>query len=184
MNQATCFGTKRSSSRFIALTTRLTAPTWSAASRIWKACGSPASFQCARRKRLHRPWKVPIHMPRTLTGNIADSRVSISLAALLVKVTASTPPGETCPVAISQAMRVVSTRVLPDPAPARISAGSAGSVTAASCSGFRFSSSRESAGSMPGILGTPPARSPGAPARRRQAGGTSSEISVIGLVSE
>ena len=64
----------------------------------------------------------------------ADRRVSISLAALLVKVTAITPPGETWPVCISQAMRVVSTRVLPEPAPARISAGCAGSVTAASCS--------------------------------------------------
>ena len=93
-------------------------------SRIWKPCGSAASFQCARRKRLHRPWKVPIHMPRTFTGSIADSRVSISLAALLVKVTAITPPGDTWPVCSSQAMRVVSTRVLPEPAPARISAGS------------------------------------------------------------
>ena len=75
-------------------------------------------------------------MPRTLTGSMLVSRVSISLAALLVKVTASTPPGETWPVDSSQAMRVVSTRVLPEPAPARISAGTAGSVTAASCSGF------------------------------------------------
>ena len=81
-------------------------------------------------------------MPRTATGSIVDRRVSISLAALLVKVTASTPPGETCPVCISQAMRVVSTRVLPEPAPARISAGTAGSVTAASCSGFRLRSRR------------------------------------------
>ncbi len=38
-------------------------------------------------------------------------------------------------------MRVVSTRVLPLPAPARISADACGSVTAASCSGFRFSRS-------------------------------------------
>jgi hypothetical protein len=44
-------------------------------------------------KRLHRPWKVPIHMPRVLIGNIADRRVSISLAALLVKVTARMPWG-------------------------------------------------------------------------------------------
>ena len=122
MNQVTCFGTKRSSSRFIALITRLTAESWSCVSRIWKPCGSAASFQCARRKRLHRPWKVPIHMPRTGIGSIAASRVSISFAALLVKVTAITPPGETWPVWISQAMRVVSTRVLPEPAPARISA--------------------------------------------------------------
>ncbi len=70
-------------------------------------------------------------MPRTLTGSIAASRVIISLAALLVKVTARMPPGDTWPVCISQAMRVVSTRVLPEPAPARISALPAGSVTAA-----------------------------------------------------
>ena len=136
MNQVTCLGTKRCSSRFMALMMRLTADSWSPVSRIWKPWGRPASFQCARRKRLHRPWKVPIHMPRTGSGSMAVSRVSISLAALLVKVTAISPPGPTWPVASSQAMRVVSTRVLPEPAPARISAGTAGRVTAASCSGF------------------------------------------------
>jgi hypothetical protein len=40
-------------------------------------------------------------------------------------------------VEISQAMRVVSTRVLPLPAPARISACCGGSVTAASCGALR-----------------------------------------------
>ena len=49
--------------------------------------------------------------------------------------------GRAWPVASSHAMRVVSTRVLPLPAPARISADACGSVTAASCSGFRFSRS-------------------------------------------
>jgi len=137
MNQLTCLGTKRSSSSCIALMMRLTADSESAVSRIWNDCGSPASFQCARKNRLHRPWKVPIHMPRTGTGSIAVSRSSISLAALLVKVTAINPPGDTWPVAINQAMRVVSTRVLPEPAPARIRPGRAGNVTAASCSGFR-----------------------------------------------
>jgi len=82
-------------------------------------------------------------MPRTLSGSMADRRVSISLAALLVKVTARMPPGVTCPVCSSQAMRVVSTRVLPEPAPARISAGSGGRVTAASCSALRPCSSGE-----------------------------------------
>src|SRR5437867_10855398 len=66
-------------------------------------------------------------------------RVSISFAALLVKVTARTPFGLTFPVWMSQAMRVVRTRVLPEPAPARISADWSGRVTAASCSGLRFS---------------------------------------------
>src|SRR5713226_8715808 len=78
-------------------------------------------------------------MPRVLIGSIAEMRVSISLAALLVKVTARTPFGLTFPVWMSQAMRVVRTRVLPEPAPARISADWSGRVTAASCSGLRFS---------------------------------------------
>src|SRR5712691_8703235 len=80
-------------------------------------------------------------MPRVLIGSIAEMRVSISFAALLVKVTARTPFGLTFPVWMSQAMRVVRTRVLPEPAPARISADWSGRVTAASCSGLRFSRS-------------------------------------------
>src|SRR5258706_14244231 len=79
-------------------------------------------------------------MPRVLIGSIAEIRVSISRAALLVKVTARTPFGLTFPVWMSQAIRVVRTRVLPEPAPARISAAWSGRVTAASCSGLRFSS--------------------------------------------
>ena len=43
--------------------------------------------------RLHRPWKVPTHIPRVFTGVKAESRASISRAALLVKVTASTDDG-------------------------------------------------------------------------------------------
>src|SRR5690606_32920867 len=78
------------------------------------------------------------HMPRGLIGSIAEMRVTISRAALLVKVTASTDAGLAWPVDTSQAMRVVSTRVFPLPAPARISACSAGRVTAASCCGFRW----------------------------------------------
>ena len=87
--------------------------------------------------RLHRPWNVPTHIPRVLIGSIALMRVSISFAALLVNVTASRPDGLTCPVWINHAMRVVSTRVLPLPAPARISADCGGSVTASSCGSFR-----------------------------------------------
>src|SRR5215471_12420235 len=78
-------------------------------------------------------------MPRVLIGSIAEMRVSISFAALLVKVTARMPPGLTLPVWISHAIRVVRTRVLPEPAPARISADWSGRVTAASCWGLRFS---------------------------------------------
>src|SRR4051812_22470085 len=77
-------------------------------------------------------------MPRVLIGSIAESRVSISRAALLVKVTARTPAGLACPDWIRCAMRVVRTLVLPLPAPARMSAHSRGRVTACSCCGFRF----------------------------------------------
>ena len=76
-------------------------------------------------------------MPRVLIGSIAESRMSISRAALLVNVTARTPAGLTSPDWIRWAMRVVSTRVLPLPAPARIRAHWRGRVTALSCSGLR-----------------------------------------------
>ena len=82
-------------------------------------------------------------MPRVLIGSIAERRVSISRAALLVKVTASTPAGLTCPDSIRWAMRVVSTRVLPLPAPARMRADSRGRVTALSCSGLRPETRRD-----------------------------------------
>jgi len=72
---------------------------------------------------------------RVLIGSIAPSRVSISLEALLVKVTASIPAGLAWPDWIRWAMRVVSTRVLPLPAPARIRADWCGRVAASSCSG-------------------------------------------------
>ena len=78
-------------------------------------------------------------MPRVFTGIEAVIRVSISLAALLVKVTAKISSGETCSCCISQAIRVVNTRVLPEPAPAKINADSAGKFTAAFCWGFNFS---------------------------------------------
>src|SRR5437016_11438207 len=139
MKYCTSRGGKRSSSAPSAFSRRFTAASWSCESKIWNACGSPASRWCARSIRLHRPWKVPIHMPRVFTGSIALTRVSISRAALLVKVTARMPPGVTRPLFTSQAMRVVRTRVFPLPAPARISACSSGSVTAASCSGLRCS---------------------------------------------
>ena len=90
-------------------------------------------------------------MPRTLTGSIAPRRVIISLAALLVKVTARMPPGEIWPVCSSQAIRVVNTRVLPEPAPARISAWVAGNVTAASCSGLSPAIKGDSVAGLEGV---------------------------------
>jgi len=67
-------------------------------------------------------------------------RPRISAAALLVKVTANRPSGATPSTSISQAARWVRTRVLPLPAPAMTSNGSAGAVTACRCASFRDSS--------------------------------------------
>src|SRR5258705_2364882 len=100
--------------------------------------------------RLHRPWKVPTHMPGLLIGSIALMRASISFAALLVNVTASKLAGLAWPVWISHAMRVVSTRVLPLPAPARISADWCGSVTASSWGSLR--PARNEGDDMDGVL--------------------------------
>src|SRR6185436_12393551 len=115
--------------------------------------------------RLQRPWKVPIHMPRTLIGVIVDSLTSISFAALFVNVTARIESGDAWPVARSHAMRVVSTRVLPLPAPASTSAEPCGSVTASSCCGLRWARSGVD------IDGGPTARGGTARAKRSAAGG-------------
>ena len=70
-----------------------------------------------------------------------STRSPISLAALLVKVTARMESGATPFSRISHAIRLVMTRVLPEPDPARISNGPSTASTAARCSGFRLSAS-------------------------------------------
>ena len=64
------------------------------------------------------PWKVPIVRPRVPCRISESQRARISPAALLVKVTARIDHGDACSTSSSQAMRWVSTRVLPEPAPA------------------------------------------------------------------
>ena len=81
---------------------------------------------------------MPSHIDRTLADTIEESRVAISLAALLVKVTANTALGLTLSVASSHAMRVVKTRVFPLPAPANTKHDWAGYDTARNCSGLRL----------------------------------------------
>ena len=68
-------------------------------------------------------WKVLIHMVRATGPTRPSMRSFISPAALLVKVMATTSSGRTCSTWSSQATRCVSTRVLPEPAPARMSSG-------------------------------------------------------------
>ena len=65
------------------------------------------------------------------------TRSRISRAALLVNVTARTWPGKARPVSRICAKRVVSTRVLPVPAPASTKSGPSMVSTAARCSALR-----------------------------------------------
>src|SRR5688572_28892336 len=101
--------------------------------------------------RWDRPWKVPIQSASAGMESRLSMRPRISAAALLVKVTAMRPCGETPCSRISQAARCVSTRVLPLPAPASTSTGPIGADTAARCASF--SDSRRSWADMgPRIL--------------------------------
>ena len=82
-------------------------------------------------------WKVPSHcMPSTVPPISAPMRSFISRAALLVKVTARIWLGQARRVARIWARRVVSTRVLPVPAPASTSTGPSSASTASRCSAF------------------------------------------------
>ena len=74
-------------------------------------------------------WKVPA-CDAVAQAEPAEASRS-SPAALRVKVTASTRLGSSVPVVGTRcAMRWVSTRVLPEPAPARMRSGEASDVTA------------------------------------------------------
>src|SRR5882762_3960517 len=90
------------------------------------------------RRRIRTPiaWKVPIQIAPALRLTRLSTRERISRAALLVKVTARISPGSARPCWISHAIRCVSTRVLPLPAPAKISNGPSSAATAARCGGF------------------------------------------------
>src|SRR5690348_10970342 len=137
MNHMTSRGSQRDSSSSLALMIRLTRRCWSSESRIWKPCVSPASRQCSRSSRCAMPWNVPIQSTPGGAPRICSTRPRISPAALLVKVTARMEYGEACSAWMSQAMRWVSTRVLPLPAPASTSTGTSGAETAARCASFR-----------------------------------------------
>ena len=90
-----------------------------------------------RRMRAPIAWKVPLHMPFGSSPSRRAIRSLISPAALLVNVTARIRDGSTPWCSIRRAMRVVSTRVLPEPAPARTSIGPSKCRTASRWAGFR-----------------------------------------------
>ena len=83
----------------------------------------PMASASSRNIRTHMAWKVQTHMPRVPSGKMAARRSRISAAALLVKVMARICQGRTPSSAIMWAMRMVRTRVFPEPAPARTSRG-------------------------------------------------------------
>src|SRR3954453_1679693 len=87
--------------------------------------------------RAQAEWNVITHMARARLPTSCSTRSRISWAALLVKVIARISPGPACPVPTKWAIRWVSTRVLPEPAPARISSGPSPCSTASRCGGFR-----------------------------------------------
>src|SRR3954470_432732 len=91
------------------------------------------------------------HMPRVERPRSSSTRSRLSPAALFVNVIARISCTRARPVWTRYASRCVRTRVLPDPAPARIRSGPSPCVTAAFCGGVRPSRSaaiRSSAGAV------------------------------------
>ena len=95
-------------------------------------------------------WKVETHMERAAGPISSSTRSRISAAALLVKVIARISPGSASPARSRWAMRRVSTRVLPEPAPATISSGLPRCSTASRWAGFSPSTSSARAGESAG----------------------------------
>src|SRR4051794_39379616 len=146
-----------------------------------------------RRMRTHAEWKVLTHMMRARPPTSSSTRSRISAAALLVKVIARIEPGCTLRSEINQAIRRVSTRVLPDPAPATTRSGAPSWTTARRCGSLRPASSSSlvgrwrfgadscagAASGRPGIgncmLMSPQPYVAGGTARSRSAGGGTSD---------
>ncbi len=81
-------------------------------------------------------WKVPTHIPAGSRSSSFRTRSRISPAALLVKVSARIESGATPNSSTRLATRVVSTRVLPEPAPASTRSGPSKCSAASRCSGL------------------------------------------------
>ena len=94
--------------------------------------GKPMRSASRRSMRTHAEWNVDTHMRWATGPTRVATRSFISAAALLVNVMARISKGDTPRSAMRWAMRRVSTRVLPDPAPATTSSGPDGWVTASS----------------------------------------------------
>ena len=96
----------------------------------------PMASPSARRTRAASEWKVPATTSRPPSPTRLMIRSRSSDAARFVKVTARIRQGGTSLMLTRYAIRWARTRVLPDPAPARISSGPSVVVTARACSGL------------------------------------------------
>ena len=103
---------------------------WSSVSIIVKLEVRPTSSAWRRNIRAATEWNVPSITCSAIGPTIAATRSFISLAALLVKVTAKIFQGMAVRVPINWAIRAVKTLVLPVPAPDRTSKGPSRIVTA------------------------------------------------------
>src|ERR687892_1481675 len=101
-------------------------------------------------------WKVRIQMRRAVSPSSRSSRSRISFAARFVNVIARISFGFTPTAVIRCATRCVSTRVLPEPAPAITSSGPSVCSTASRWAGFRFERycSGEATGTRSMLAGT------------------------------
>src|SRR3954463_3664249 len=86
--------------------------------------------------RAQAEWNVITHIARVARPTSCSTRSRISPAALLVNVIARISSARAWPVRSRYAIRWVSTRVLPEPAPARMSSGPAPWAPAARCGGL------------------------------------------------
>ena len=102
-----------------------------------KFLSKPIRSASARRMRTHMLWNVETHMPRVRGPTKPCRRSRISAAALLVNVMARISHGATSRSSRMWAMRYVSTRVLPEPAPAKTRSGPSVHSTAARCGSFK-----------------------------------------------
>ncbi|MNS37050.1 hypothetical protein D3C72_692520 [compost metagenome] len=109
---------------------------WSVESRIEKFDVNPIRSISLRKIRTHMEWKVDTQMSRPCGPTSLDTLSCISLAALLVNVIAKILHGAALRVAIRWAIRCVSTRVLPLPAPAIIRSGPSVASAASFCWGL------------------------------------------------
>ena len=116
-----------------------------ASSRAGRAAARRRGWSGQKWRSWRRAWAWKV---RAITPGWPRPRIrsTISPAALSVKVTSRTWSGGTTPVAMAYAARRLMTRVLPVPAPARMTSGPLVAWTASRWASFRSSSSRAGSG--------------------------------------